>query len=257
MLRLHDAATDLYADLRLTPVLRQVLRHSGRLLATTAGSVAMVDGVHQTYVKVAESGAHCSLGRSFPLDEGLTGQVVNRRGPVVLERYGDLRSGHLPAGHAASAGAAVAVPIWWRGEVAGANIVFACRSRRFTSAEVDDFEALTQLAAPAIVTGGPGDRVDPPSAAEPSPFTPREGEVLALLGRGFGDRAIATELVISRKTVEKHVGAVLRKTATSSRTAAVMHCLERGWLRAPGPQMGDRPHAHSSGLGFTAISPPC
>jgi DNA-binding NarL/FixJ family response regulator len=30
--------------------------------------------------------------------------------------------------------------------------------------------------------------------------------------------------------VEKHVGAVLRKTGTSSRTAAVMNALERGWL---------------------------
>jgi DNA-binding NarL/FixJ family response regulator len=30
--------------------------------------------------------------------------------------------------------------------------------------------------------------------------------------------------------VEKHVGAVLRKTGTSSRTAAVVHALDQGWL---------------------------
>ena len=38
------------------------------------------------------------------------------------------------------------------------------------------------------------------------------------------------DLVISPKTVEKHVGAVLRKTRTPSRTAAVAHALDRGWL---------------------------
>lgn len=41
---------------------------------------------------------------------------------------------------------------------------------------------------------------------------------------------MAEELLISPKTVEKHVGAVLRKTGTASRTAAVMCALERGWL---------------------------
>jgi hypothetical protein len=51
-----------------------------------------------------------------------------------------------------------------------------------------------------------------------------------LLARGLSDRSIAHELLISPKTVEKHVGAVLRKTGTSSRTAAVMCALERNWL---------------------------
>ena len=55
-------------------------------------------------------------------------------------------------------------------------------------------------------------RRDPPD--QPSPLTAREQEVLGLLGRGCSDREVAAALVISRKTVEKHVGAVLRKTGT-------------------------------------------
>jgi DNA-binding NarL/FixJ family response regulator len=54
--------------------------------------------------------------------------------------------------------------------------------------------------------------------------------VLRLLADGLSDREVAVRLVISPKTVEKHVGAVLRKTGATSRTAAVVRALDRGWL---------------------------
>jgi DNA-binding CsgD family transcriptional regulator len=86
-------------------------------------------------------------------------------------------------------------------------------------------------------------RADFPTASatpdEPSPLTPREHEVLRLLADGLSDREAAARLVISPKTVEKHVGAVLRKTGTASRTAAVVQALERGWLAAEGPDHPD------------------
>ena len=62
------------------------------------------------------------------------------------------------------------------------------------------------------------------------PFTPRERDVLRLLAMGISDKELAQALVISSKTVEKHVGALLRKTGATSRTAAVMRALDRGWL---------------------------
>lgn len=64
----------------------------------------------------------------------------------------------------------------------------------------------------------------------PSPLTRREREVLGLLADGLTDRAVAARLLISPKTVEKHVGAALRKTGAPSRTAAVVQALSRGWL---------------------------
>ena len=63
-----------------------------------------------------------------------------------------------------------------------------------------------------------------------SPLSEREQQVASLLGQGLSDRGIATELFLSPKTVEKHVSAVLRKTGTTSRTAAVVTCLQHGWL---------------------------
>ena len=388
---LGAVAADLYGDLRLAPLLRRLMRRSVRLLDVAAGSISLVDASLERYAKMAEHGAHCRLGQSFPLEEGLTGQVVAARRPVVVDRYGDVPGGHLPAGHPARAGSAAAVPLWWLGEVVGVNVVFAGRRRRFTTAEVDALELLTQVGAAGIVTAGTGDpslaarlrgygpqgtggvgavvtetgparalspavagaaldvvtlaeraaarrgpaerlRValvyrpeglrllvhdsaaparreagadgaDPrgplgagalgtdPLGADPlgtdplgtdplgtdplgtgarswqelvatagggisvehvpgwgtlvradlpyepaappldAPrFTTREREVLGLLARGLSDREVAASLVLSPRTVEKHVGAVLSKTATTSRTAAVVRALERGWL---------------------------
>lgn len=49
-------------------------------------------------------------------------------------------------------------------------------------------------------------------------LTEREREVFALARRGLRDKQIAERLTISVKTVEKHVGAVLRKTGARNRT---------------------------------------
>ncbi|WP_198664359.1 hybrid sensor histidine kinase/response regulator transcription factor [Jiangella endophytica] len=58
----------------------------------------------------------------------------------------------------------------------------------------------------------------PAPAADGAALTVREREVRDLLERGLRDKQIAGRLSISVKTVEKHVGAVLRKTGASSRT---------------------------------------
>ncbi|MET0965426.1 MAG: LuxR C-terminal-related transcriptional regulator [Nakamurella sp.] len=276
VLNLDLAATELYADPRLGPLLRQLLAMSSGLVGAAASSVSLVDPTQHTYIKMAEHGASCQLGQSFPLDEGVTGQVYARRRPVLLDSYRDVPHGHLPSTHPARDGAVAAIPIWWRGDVIGANVLFSGGPHRFTTTEVDELEMLTQLAAPGIVRAAAGDpsltnlipqrpvsqRVPTdlrqqlvPSVADPSstnttalplgshtvaaasttsldptPFTPREQDVLRLLAIGATDKELAQALVISTKTVEKHVGALLRKTGSTSRTAAVMRALDRGWL---------------------------
>lgn len=377
-LNLERAAARLYADPRPEPLLGQLLAASGELVGALAGSVSIISGDGRRYVKLAERGASCRLGQSFPADEGATGQVVARRRPVVLDSYDQIPRGHLDRGHAATAGAVAALPIWWGGRLIGAHVVFAGTQRRFTVAEIDDLERLTQLAAAGLATvdgdhptlseliryraaatgsepgtGNPAGadavgidtvvtevgrarRVSPsvaqvaldlvglaeqaavarPGAAElhvavvhrptglrllvhdahgaavpgaaagppadaaawqelvdtigggvsvdhvpgwgtllradlqyaesgdatgaaPGPFTTREQQVLELLAEGAGDKMIARRLRISQRTVEKHVGAVLRKTGSPSRTAAVVRALDRRWLAAPGSSAGN------------------
>ncbi len=58
-------------------------------------------------------------------------------------------------------------------------------------------------------------------------FTERERQVLVLLERGATDREIGAELTISVKTVEKHVGSILRKLGAQNRTQAVARARER------------------------------
>ena len=55
----------------------------------------------------------------------------------------------------------------------------------------------------------------------------REREVMDLLERGLTDRQIAAALTISVKTVEKHVGSILRKTGARNRTEAALRGRER------------------------------
>jgi signal transduction histidine kinase/DNA-binding NarL/FixJ family response regulator len=50
------------------------------------------------------------------------------------------------------------------------------------------------------------------------PLTERERQVRGLMEQGLPDKAIAELLVLSIKTVEKHAGAVLRKTGARNRT---------------------------------------
>ncbi len=51
-----------------------------------------------------------------------------------------------------------------------------------------------------------------------APLTAREREVRALVEQGLQDKQIAVELGIAVKTVEKHVGTILRKTGARNRT---------------------------------------
>ncbi len=52
-------------------------------------------------------------------------------------------------------------------------------------------------------------------------LTPREGAVLAAVGRHLDNRQIADELGISVRTVESHIAALRRKLGAASRSALV------------------------------------
>src|SRR6201999_1652757 len=121
---LAEHAPELYSDPRLMPLLRRLMHICCRLTEAAGGSISIVEYPAQRYTKIAERGTSCRLGQSFPLHEGVTGQVMARRRPVVLDAYRDIATGHLPAGHPARDGAVAAIPIWWRGEVVGVNVVF-------------------------------------------------------------------------------------------------------------------------------------
>jgi DNA-binding NarL/FixJ family response regulator len=59
-------------------------------------------------------------------------------------------------------------------------------------------------------------------------LTPREREVLVLLGRGFPNKQIASKLRVSEKTVKTHVGRVLAKLGVTDRTQAAVLAVRAG-----------------------------
>jgi DNA-binding NarL/FixJ family response regulator len=60
-------------------------------------------------------------------------------------------------------------------------------------------------------------------------LTPREREVLGLLGRGMTNSAIARELFVAEKTVKTHVSSILAKLRLSDRTQAALYAARLGF----------------------------
>jgi len=59
-------------------------------------------------------------------------------------------------------------------------------------------------------------------------LTPREHEVLVLIGRGFANKRIARELELSEKTIKTYVGHVLAKLGVTDRTQAAVVAVRAG-----------------------------
>jgi two-component system, NarL family, nitrate/nitrite response regulator NarL len=66
-------------------------------------------------------------------------------------------------------------------------------------------------------------------------LTPKEREVMASLGEGLSNRAMAKKLIISQFTVKKHVSSIFQKLNLNDRTQAALY---------------------AQGLGLAAYSPP-
>ncbi len=68
------------------------------------------------------------------------------------------------------------------------------------------------------------------AGAGPEGFTPREREVLELLGRGLPNKEIASELGLTERTVKFHVSSILAKLDATNRTEAVTTAVARGLI---------------------------
>jgi DNA-binding NarL/FixJ family response regulator len=94
---------------------------------------------------------------------------------------------------------------------------------------------LTRRLIEAFVAGGgaPGPGAEGAAAAELESLTPREREVLALVGRGHSNAEIARALVLSPLTAKTHVARLFAKLPARDRAQLVVIAYESG-LVVPG-----------------------
>lgn len=82
------------------------------------------------------------------------------------------------------------------------------------------FERLGATHALGALTAGPG--------AAPGGLTPREAEILRHVATGKTNKAIAAELVISQKTVARHLSNIFTKLDLSTRAEATAFAIKQG-----------------------------
>ncbi len=89
-------------------------------------------------------------------------------------------------------------------------------------------KVLSPKVTDTVITGYLSASSDPRSRAGIETMTPRECEVLALVGQGLGNAQIARQLHLSPSTVKDHVSAVLAKLAVSNRVQAAVIARDAG-----------------------------
>jgi DNA-binding CsgD family transcriptional regulator len=90
------------------------------------------------------------------------------------------------------------------------------------------FTVLTAAQTEAMLNAVPIPAIEPELFVEH--LTPRELEVLRLMGSGSANKEIAEELHISENTVKFHVASILGKLNSGSRTEAVARGLRTGLI---------------------------
>jgi len=221
-------AGDLAGEFALEPLLERILRNAVDLLGCESGSICTIDESAQLYRKEVDLAVGCRSGEVFPLDEGVTGAVVRAGGPVTFGNYSSVPGGHIRQDDTRHNRAVIGVPIRMKSALIGAFVVFGGdESRAFDERDAELLELFAIHAAVAIansrlhnaaIAGQDWSTQPEPWRDEESSLTPREREVRSLVERGWQDKQIASALGISFKTVEKHVGSILRKTGTRNRT---------------------------------------
>ena len=96
-------------------------------------------------------------------------------------------------------------------------------------------KVLSPKVTDTVITGYLTGSGDGQASARIDTMTPRERDVLALVGQGLGNAQIAGRLHLSPSTVKDHVSAVLTKLAVTNRVQAAIIARDAGLAAGPVP----------------------
>lgn len=97
--------------------------------------------------------------------------------------------------------------------------------RRVVDGDLPFSPALLRRLVDRAVETGPEQN---PVTGTPHALTPREGEVLALVGEGLSNQEIADRLHLGVSTVKSHVANLMDKTGCDNRVRLALHAHRRG-----------------------------
>lgn len=198
--------------------------------------VALVDDC-----EVVALGLRQLLGAHPDIEVVDAGGMAERTADVLLfdpwlQRDGEPDAGPLPQGRGAL------VVYTWDTHRAPAEQtlgqgVRGCLSKALSG---DDLaKALRRISRGHVVVVWGVDPADEGTAAERAGLSPRETEVLGLIGRGLTNEAIAQTLFLSPNSIKSHIRSAYRKICVERRSQAVKwvheHGLRLDTLALPGP----------------------
>lgn len=193
------------------------------VLFSVRGSALVAESAHfegdsqsvEEFLRLAQS------NRSQPEPSLLEAEVVRRRSPImVTDPENDPRAYALFPGDAETT-AYVAAPIMPEGDVVGilhADCLFS--GRPLGPHDRDTLWAFAEGVGNLLERAMLRERLDV-RCENDTDLTPREREVLVLMGGGATNAAIASRLFISENTVKSHVKHILQKLGAGNRAEAV------------------------------------
>jgi GAF domain-containing protein len=146
---LRKVVASISSELDLDSLLGRVVASAVELLEGTSGVISLIDRDGAARVRAVHNLPKRVVGAVLAPGEGITGQVLATRQPVVVEHY--VQDLPKPLVEAGDAEAGVAVPVWWQGQLMGVFGVLAeARSRVFNAQDREVMELLANHVAIAI-----------------------------------------------------------------------------------------------------------
>lgn len=171
----------------------------------------------------AIEGAHVAWG-ALALDDATQFGRVDEAAAILDQLESSSPLVRAVTGHARAlraqdgAGLDTVAERFWR----GGTLLLACRTFADAARVHDDHGCAARAAYRAAVLAGRSHGLElPEGSTVESPLSPREMEIAGLAADGLSSRSVSELLVLSRRTVDNHLGAVYDKLAIDGRGALV------------------------------------
>ncbi len=150
---LREVVESISSELDLEALLERIIASAVSLLGAHAGAIGLVGAdadAPRRLVATHNLEAEGLATRGIPARAGLMGEVLARRGPVIVERYEDVTQ-PLPDSAFHRLAPWIAVPIWWQSDIIGTfGVAGNDPTRRFGGREIALLENFARHAAVAI-----------------------------------------------------------------------------------------------------------